>query len=110
MPVPKRGKINHIEYLVVDDGDQYPDGAQPLDIQFGSAPFEEWELEDMAQEAAEHDFHQNCGYERYSGSIDSCEFELFIDGKSAGVFEVTVQSVPEFRATRRKATSSEVPL
>lgn len=90
-----------VEYLVVDDGGEYPGDARELpDARFTRGT--DWELEGLAQAAAENDFHDHCGYERYSRGGESYDFEIYVDGKSVGVFGVSCEPVPSFVVTRNK--------
>lgn len=92
-----------VEYLVVDNGGEYPGDARTLGDEVCPGPLEEWELESLARSAAEHDFGNHCGYERYpNGGDDAGAFEIYVGGKSVGVFDVFVETVPQFSASRRK--------
>lgn len=72
--------------------------AHYLDPQDFEKPYDDSELEALAEEAAEDLFDNHDGWESHW----PLKLELFIDGESAGVFEVELEHVPHFSSTKVK--------
>lgn len=69
--------------------------AHYLDPREFEKPYEIYELETLADDAAEDLFDNHDGWESHW----PLKLELFIDGESVGVFEVELEHVPHFSST-----------
>jgi len=103
--------VNNIEYIVVSDGEGYPESARaltPTDFP-DPALVEEWEMRCLAEDAAEDDYNNCGGWERTrTPSGYPITVELFIDGVSAGQFSVSCDFSPDFYALRPTAAGGAV--
>ena len=86
-----------VEYVVTSDCETYPGEARQLPDEDGPGPLDTWGLRSLATDAAQHDFDNCDGWERGDNGYP-ITVELFLDGVTAGRFEVSMQAVPEFTA------------
>lgn len=83
----------YIEYNTSLDGvAEFDLGNDNTDIECA----ESWELTLIAQEVAEHYWHNCDGWEAHW----PMKFEIFADQASLGVFEVDMEMSPDFTARR----------
>lgn len=75
--------IKHANYLDPKPADEFED---------------DWEYEQLAQEAAEDYWENHDGWE----SRWPLNIELFVDGGSVGVFEVVMEMEPTFSANKQE--------
>lgn len=79
------------EFII--NGEKYPSDAEEFETS--------WDKDNpeyIAEDAAEHFYDFNDGWEHSWPQ----EFEIFIDGKSAGAFEVDREDVPTFSASKKQ--------
>jgi len=72
--------------------------ANYLDPQAVDEDADDWEYEQIAQDAAEDYWDNHDGWESHW----PLNIELFIDAKSVGVFEVEMETVPTFSANKKE--------
>ncbi|MFP8522818.1 hypothetical protein [Klebsiella oxytoca] len=88
-----------IQYAVNGAGIKCAHHLDPQDVDEST---DDWEFEMMAQDAAEDYWDNHDGWE----SRWPLDIELFVDGGSAGVFEVAMEMEPTFSASKKKGRAA----
>ncbi|ERT10476.1 hypothetical protein O185_24645 [Photorhabdus temperata J3] len=83
-------KMNKYEYII--SGDKYPNDAYEFE-----SWWHEYYKSYIAEDAAEDYYEYNDGRE----SNWPIDFEIYINGKSLGIFTVSLESEPVFSATKK---------
>lgn len=89
--------MSKVQYTVVDTGVEFPEDAYSLGILSVPNNPDQWDIEIIAREAADDYWSNHDGWE----STWPLEFEIFIDGKSAGKCLVSMEMEPVFSANMK---------
>lgn len=84
-----------IQYAVNGAGIKSADYLDPREVDEST---HDWEYEQMVQDAAEDYWENHDGWEDYW----PLNIELFVDGKSVGLFEVVMEMEPTFSASKQE--------
>lgn len=87
-----------IQYAVNGAGIKSADYLDPREVDEST---DDWEYEQMVQDAAEDYWENHDGWEDHW----PLNIELFVDGKSVGLFEVVMEMEPTFSASKQDRTA-----
>ena len=86
-----------VQYIILDHGEEFPGDATEIETTWNPADgpsHADWAAEDCA----EHE-HSHCDGWEASWPLD---FEIFVKGKSIGVFSVEREAIPAFIASKKR--------